>query len=89
MHKLTVPELKILHHTSFKSKSILDTSKCVGCFHCMTQFDASEITSYIENGETAECPFCDIDAVMPLAPFNNQQDRTDVLQQMHDYFFSN
>ena len=40
-----------------------------GCFYCLLVYPASEISEWIEDrgGDTAECPKCGIDSVIPDA----------------------
>ena len=56
------------HKYSISNKqSVLASNKC-GCFFCKKIFDSNLISeSYIndENGETAICPFCGVDSILP------------------------
>lgn len=53
---------------SIRNKGDLDnTSKC-GCYYCKEIFSPSEITEWCDAGETAICPHCGIDAVIPESP---------------------
>jgi len=52
--------------------------KKVGCFHCLKIFESKEIVSYTDQGETALCPFCEVDAVIP---------DTDNLEEIKKYWF--
>jgi len=58
-------ELKYIHHfCSNNKKYILNSKKC-GCFYCEKIFEPKEIISWIDEGKTAECPYCGIDSVLP------------------------
>jgi hypothetical protein len=39
-------------------------NKC-GCYHCLTMFDPKEIKEWVDNDDTAMCPYCEIDSVIP------------------------
>ena len=49
---------------AFNNKNIIENSKQVGCFHCIAIYDYSEIKDYTDEGKTAMCPKCNIDAVL-------------------------
>lgn len=36
-----------------------------GCFHCLGQFRAERVTAWTDDGQTALCPLCGMDAVVP------------------------
>ena len=36
-----------------------------GCFHCQAVFSADGIRDWIDDGQTALCPRCGVDAVLP------------------------
>ena len=36
-----------------------------GCFHCLARFPASSVAAYTDDGQTALCPVCGMDAVIP------------------------
>ena len=38
--------------------------KC-GCFYCKSIYDPRKITEWVDDGKTALCPYCGIDAVIP------------------------
>lgn len=45
-------------------------SKMVGCYYCLEIYKSSEIQESVDEGETAICPKCGIDSVLPeTSPF--------------------
>lgn len=52
---------------SLNNKEILSKSKLCGCYHCGHIFPPNEIENYMESQteQTATCPFCGMDAVIP------------------------
>ena len=56
------------HQYSISNKqSILSSNKC-GCFFCKKIFDNNLISEHYindKNGETAICPFCGVDSILP------------------------
>lgn len=36
-----------------------------GCYHCIRTFETDEILDFTDNGTTALCPNCGVDAIVP------------------------
>lgn len=53
-----------------------------GCFYCLRVFSGDVVREFIDNGYTALCPFCSVDAVLP-----NVTDRR-ILKRIHDNRFN-
>ncbi len=51
-------------HSSWH-RQIIDISMWCGCFYCISWFVSDNIEKWIDHGETAMCPHCGIDAVIP------------------------
>lgn len=77
-------------HSSFHLKEI-QSSECCGCFYCLTTFQPTDITEWIEEQEgkelTAICPNCGIDSVIGSKSGYPITDK-DFLSKMCDYWFS-
>ena len=69
---------------SYKNKEILLKSTDCGCFSCATIFPSSAIKRWIDNGETAMCPFCGVDAVLGDATETVTLAR---LKELKEYWF--
>jgi uncharacterized paraquat-inducible protein A len=50
---------------AFKNKTSLPQEGAVGCYYCLSVFAVTEISTYTDNGQTAICPKCNIDSVIP------------------------
>lgn len=78
-------ELKALHRTSFGTALEAKKSlKCV-CFYCMSSFpgsDIGQVTIERDGRETALCPSCGVDAVLP-APLP-----LETLEEMRAVYFT-
>lgn len=74
------------HNQAFKNKELLNKSTHVGCFACTVQFTPDKIEHYVDLGETALCPYCDIDSVIPLDD-QEENTREELLVDMHKAFF--
>ena len=45
-----------------------------GCFYCLSVFKGEDIRTWADKGETAMCPVCGIDTVLPgVSDFNTLQ----------------
>lgn len=80
---MTKEELKALHSQS--SKHILDikNSECCGCFYCLKVFnpEKTKITEWTDKGQTALCPRCGIDSILPGVTSE------DILSKMNAHYF--
>jgi NAD-dependent SIR2 family protein deacetylase len=76
--------LKAIHAHVMNNRELLGTGGECGCFYCLRTFDAKEVKRWIDNGQTALCPYCGIDAVL-----SSKVDPIDgaFLQRMHRYWF--
>ena len=75
---------KLYAYASHNKHMVEKSDKCY-CFHCKSMFESSEVDSYLENEQTALCPKCNIDSVIP----DSVDDTVDesVIAEMHDYWF--
>ena len=61
---MTKEEMKQIHSHTLRNRTEIEASdKCV-CICCCEIFKASEVADFIDEGETALCPICGIDAVI-------------------------
>lgn len=72
-------------HSSSHRKEILRSDIC-GCFHCLAIFSPSKIHEWIDDGECALCPKCDIDSVIGSA--SGYPITTEFLEEMNNHWFS-
>jgi len=56
--------LEKAHRASIHHRKQLETSSVCGCFYCGAIFSPQEITEWIDNDDTALCPYCGIDSVL-------------------------
>lgn len=63
------------------NKDELKLAQTCGCYYCLAIFDPKEIKEWTDDGDTALCPYCQVDAVLA-----GECDR-EKLQQMHKYWF--
>ncbi|MFT0211482.1 cytoplasmic protein [Pseudomonas sp. F1_0610] len=86
MNKLTVELLKTAHYDSVDNRDILRNSEYCGCFSCLDQFDYKNIEEWLDDGDTALCPSCCVDAV--LGSDSDIALTEEFLQLMQDYWFT-
>ena len=59
-----VTQLHQAHDHCTNNKEELINSEFCGCFHCLEIFSGGKIKEWTDEGTTALCPFCGIDAVI-------------------------
>ena len=70
---------------SLNNSSHVAKSKKCGCYYCCGIFDAKEVKSFIDEGETALCPVCGVDAVIPGSIIENLT--SELLSELKKYWF--
>ena len=78
-------QLKKMHAYSSHNKQLVDTADKCYCFYCKSCMKNSDIKQYADNGETALCPQCGIDAIIP----DSIEDAVDegIIFEMNEYWF--
>jgi hypothetical protein len=49
---------------SYRNKHTLSSSNTIVCYFCFNYMKPNDITEYTDNGETALCPHCNVNAVI-------------------------
>lgn len=59
------------------------------CFYCEKRYDVSEIKEWIldEKDDTATCPYCDIDSVIPSL-MDKKEITDEMVQELYEYYFN-
>lgn len=68
---------------AMRNKTSLSFVEKAGCYNCMEIIDVKDITEWTDQGETALCPKCHVDAVLPDANLTQAQ-----LKEIHEYWFN-
>ena len=76
-------DLEAMHNQSMNNKELLSEVKEAGCFHCDTVFKVSKITEWEDDGKTAICPNCKVDAVIP----KTKDVTIATLEEMNEFWF--
>ena len=78
--------LESLHRQSSRHRSEVELAQRCACFYCQQFFTPGAITEWVDSNEdTALCPFCGIDSVIPESV--GQQISQETLAAMHSYWF--
>lgn len=81
---ISLDNLNAAHHDCSLHRPLIEKSKVVRCFYCRNAVTPETIERWIDEGQTALCPICGIDAVLP-----DSVDLSDeFIQAMHDYWFT-
>ena len=74
------------HELCKNNRQKLEAAQVCGCFYCLRIFDPKEIVWEDDLDQTAMCPYCGIDSVLPESatlpitkPF---------LKKMHEFWFT-
>lgn len=62
-------DLEATHRASFANREAVLASERAGCFSCLASFAIAQIDEWADErcgGQTALCPRCGIDAVLPM-----------------------
>ena len=78
-------QLERLHAYSANNRSLIaDSNKCY-CFYCKQSMYRGEVEEYIDNGQTALCPRCQIDAIIPDSIEESVDEN--IIAEMNEYWF--
>lgn len=58
-------DLEATHKLSMHNRSAIGDAERCSCFFCIRTFPSSDVTEWTDNGTTALCPNCEVDAVLP------------------------
>lgn len=72
---------------AMRNKSQLASASKAGCYQCGAIFDPKEITEYTDQGDTAVCPKCSEDAVIPESV--TLKITTDYLKSVKEFWTGN
>ena len=74
--------LNLIHPRSSNHRGVLLRSEFCGCFYCLNTFHPKDIKEWIDKNQTALCPVCGIDAVLPEIYADKS-----ILSMMREEFF--
>ena len=60
-------DLGAAHKHCIRHRAELEASEICGCFYCLSTFPPAAITEWTDDGQTALCPNCPVDAVLGSA----------------------
>lgn len=82
-----IPEpYRSAHKECSQHRQQLLASRWAGCFYCLQIFAPMTVRDWIDDDQTALCPVCGIDSVMPLTA--EQFESEEFLPKMRAYWFA-
>jgi len=84
-HRIFEPDHIAAHKHSSLHRAVLERSELCGCFYCFATFPPSEIVEWIDDAQTAICPYCPVDSVIGSAP--GYPITRELLERMHEHWF--
>ena len=79
-------DIQKAHKVSSNHKDLIMKSKKCGCFYCIKTYSPKEIKEWVDDDNTALCPHCEIDAVLPEHPSYTLN--KEFLKEMSHHWFS-
>lgn len=82
---MDITDLEAAHRHCSCHRAAIEASELCSCFYCLSTFAPAEIVEWIDDGQTALCPRCPVDAVLgsasglPITPA--------FLERMHERWF--
>ncbi len=95
-HKQPRTQLRAIHRLSSNHRELIAKSSLCGCFYCEKMFKPPEIRAWVDRsdpvesdglGQTALCPYCGIDSVIPDSAGSDLT--PDLLARMKTNYFGN
>ncbi len=78
-------KLEKIHAYSSNNRDLIENSEKCYCFHCKKIIESKEITNYLVDENTALCPYCFVDAIIPD---NIDEDiNEELIEDMNKYWF--
>ena len=81
----SMPAIAEAHEFAIYNRAALEAGEWAACYHCREVFSPSEIGDFTDEGQTAMCPYCGVDAVLPESagyPF-----LPEVLKALREHWF--
>ena len=78
--------LQQAHDLSIEHRDTVDSSAMCGCYFCISTFKPECIIEWCDNNQTALCPQCGVDAVLPESELYNVAN-LQFLRDMHLKWF--
>jgi hypothetical protein len=73
------------HGFSSRHREKLEHDEVCGCFHCQKIFSPSLIVEWVDDENTAVCPFCGIDSIIGVS--SGFPITKNFLMKMHNVWF--
>ncbi len=79
--------LSELHALSSQHRKVVERGSPCGCFYCGKFFSGYEVKRWVDQGQTALCPHCHIDAVLPEQSMTKPLSE-EILEAMRNTYFA-
>jgi hypothetical protein len=78
-------DIRMAPKLAMHNKSVLANVTECACYHCRKVFVPGEIQEWTDKDDTAVCPYCFIDAVIPVYSAEEKDD--EFLVKLNEYWF--
>ncbi len=84
---MTKNEFELFFKKTSHHLELLKKSNDVACYYCLKVYKFSDIKEFCDRGQTAICPHCNIDAVVPF-DWQNHETELKELKEANKIGFS-
>lgn len=74
-----------VNYSTYNKNQFKNNCLC-GCYHCLEIFQSKEIRNWIDNQETALCPYCGIDSILTIDSGYDINEES--LKELHNHWYS-
>ena len=81
---------QVIHTYCFENKELLNECKEAVCFYCKQKVICTDINDWcneLSGKESAICPYCGIDSIVPYKVDGVYELDNKMLDEMHKYYF--
>jgi hypothetical protein len=78
-------DIRIAPKLAMHNKALLEKVSECACYYCCKVFQPSEIKEWVDKNDTALCPHCGVDAVLPV--YEESEKDLCFLTKVNKYWF--
>ncbi len=78
-------DFRIVPKFAIHNRKLLDKVSECACYHCCKVYQPSDIKEWTDKDDTALCPLCGVDAVLPI--YEESEKEIEFLTKLNKYWF--
>ena len=80
-------DIRMAPKLAINNKTNLKLANECACYYCLKSFNYENVKEWVDNNDTAICPFCSVDAVVPI--YEEKDGDIEFLSKIRKYWFGN